>query len=145
MSDLPLRCVVDASVGIKLFVNETMSESAQRLFTHLSSQSSIFYAPDLFFIECTNVLWKYVRRGGLPAEEAQIAVNRLCRLALRKVSTAALAPAALTVANSYGLTAYDAAYVALAQRVNAPLITADEVLIRKLAGSQIDLRWLASL
>lgn len=140
-----LRCVVDASVGVKLFVDEDMSEVARRLFATISSSGSRFYTPDLFFIECTNVFWKYVRRGGLPSEDAQIAVHGICRLALRRVSTAALAPAALMLANEYGLSAYAAAYAALAQRVNAPLITADEALVRKLGGAQIDVRWLAYL
>ena len=145
MSDPASRCVVDASVGIKLFVNEALSDAAQRLFTQLALPGVRFYTPDLFYIECTNVLWKYVRRGGLPRQDAQLAVSRLCRLALRRVSTAILATAALELAAQYELTAYDAAYAVLAQQVRVPLITADEALVRKLTGAEIDVRWLGQL
>ena len=137
-----LRCVVDASVGIKLFVDEHLSGAEHSLFTNLALPSARFYTPDLFYIECTNVLWKYVRRAGLPREDAQLAVNRLCRLSLRRVSTSLLAAAALELAAEAELTAYDAAYAVLAQRVRAPLITADEALVRKLTGAEIDVRWL---
>lgn len=145
MSDLTSRCVVDASVGIKLFVDESLSGAAQRLFTQLMLPGTQFYIPDLFYIECTNVLWKYVRRGGLPRRNAQLAVNQLCRLKLRRVSSAHLAAAALGLAIEYELTAYDAAYAALAQRVSAPLITADEALVRKLAGARLEALWLGHL
>lgn len=52
-------CVVDASVGVKLFVNEAESELADRLFARLTAQPAAqFYVPDLFYIECANILWK---------------------------------------------------------------------------------------
>ena len=45
-------CVVDASVGIKLFLVEDLSEQADALFDHLADQPPArFYVPDLFFIE----------------------------------------------------------------------------------------------
>lgn len=37
MSEMPLACVVDASVGIKLFVEEDQSEEAHALFALLAS------------------------------------------------------------------------------------------------------------
>ena len=39
MSDAPLRCVVDASAAIKLFVEQEFSEKVQRLFAHLADES----------------------------------------------------------------------------------------------------------
>jgi hypothetical protein len=30
-----------------------------------------FFVPDLFYVECANSLWKYVRRHGYPAETAR--------------------------------------------------------------------------
>ena len=63
-------CVVDASVGIKLFVVEELSDAAHRLFRQLTGyRPARFYVPDLFFVECANTLWKYVRRFGYPPEK----------------------------------------------------------------------------
>jgi predicted nucleic acid-binding protein len=100
------------------------------------------YVPDLFFIECTNILWKYVWRFGYSAEAAQQNVADLVRLLLCVAPTADLAEAALALALDRGLTAYDAAYVTLAQKLSLPLVTADEALIRRLGGSGVDVRWL---
>jgi len=69
MKTSPLNCVVDASVGIKLFVEEELSDKTHALFSHLTrSPKTQFYVPDLFFIECTNILWKYTRRFDYPIE-----------------------------------------------------------------------------
>jgi len=53
------RYVVDASVAIKLFIDEPLSEQAEVLFsTPQAEPAGEFHVPDLFYIECTNVLWK---------------------------------------------------------------------------------------
>ena len=50
MSEIPLCYVVDASVGIKLFVEEKFSDKAQSLFAHLASETSAeLHVPDLFY------------------------------------------------------------------------------------------------
>ncbi len=72
MKKSPLNCVVDASVGIKLFVKEELSEQTHALFAHLTAiPPAQLHVPDLFFIECTNILWKYTRRFNYPAEKAR--------------------------------------------------------------------------
>jgi predicted nucleic acid-binding protein len=136
-------CVVDASVGIKLFLVELLSDRADALLGHLNDAlPARFYVPDLFFIECTNILWKYVRRFGYPPEAAQQDVVELIQLPFQVVSTAALAGPALSLALDRGITAYDASYVVLADRLALPLVTTDEPLIRNLAGSGLDVRFL---
>lgn len=127
MSDDRLRFVVDASVGIKLFVNEPLSDQAHALFARLTEDPPAeFYVPDLFYIECANILLKYVRRFGRPLEDAQADLADLNRLALKSVSTADLMEDALSLAARTNLTAYDACYAVLAQKLNDPLITTDE-------------------
>jgi predicted nucleic acid-binding protein len=57
-----MRCVVDASVVIKLFVDEELSQPARKLLEGIAKPDpDEFYVPDLLFPECGNVLWKYVR------------------------------------------------------------------------------------
>ena len=131
-------CVVDASVGIKLFLAEEGSDAADALFAQLAqSPPARFYVPDLFYSECANILWKYVRRFGYPAGNARQDVADLLALRLQTVSTADVLAPALALAVQYDITAYDACYAALAQQLDLPLITADSPLRRKLAGSGI--------
>ena len=143
MREALLECVVDASVGVKLFLVEPLSDRADALFAHLVTEPlAHFYVPDLFFAECANVLWKYVRSFGYPAESARQDVADLTALALRTVSAADLVADALEIAMAHEVTVYDACYVALAHRLGLPLITADEALRRKLEGTPYDVRWL---
>jgi predicted nucleic acid-binding protein len=124
MSEDRLRFVVDASVGIKLFVEEQFSEQAQLLFTKLTEDPPVeLYVPDLFFIECTN---KYMLRFGRSLEDSQADLADLNKLALKTVSTAELMETALVLASQKKLTAYDACYAVLARQLNIPLITADK-------------------
>lgn len=139
-------CVVDASVGIKLFVVEELSERADSLLARLSEDPPArFYVPDLFYVECANILWKYVRRFGYPAKSARQDVADLAALALVTVSTADLLEPALELALTYDVTAYDACYAALARQLALPLVTADAPLARKLAGSDVSLLTLQQL
>ena len=129
MSDSPLRHVVDASVGIKLFVDEQFSEQAHALFSHLAAEPPAeLYVPDLFYIECTNILLKYTRRFGRSPDASQADLADLNRLALKCTPTADLMEESLSLGSEKNLTAYDACYAVLAGQLDIPLITADKSL-----------------
>lgn len=131
MSEQVQEWVVDASVGIQLFVNGPLSDAAHKLFVQLTAEPPArLYVPDLFYIEITNALWKYVRWQGLAVAQAQDYLNQLERLDLIVTPTAQLMVDALSQAVVYNITAYDACYVALAQRLSLPLITADAKLAK---------------
>ncbi|HEX5270855.1 MAG TPA: type II toxin-antitoxin system VapC family toxin [Gemmataceae bacterium] len=133
---VPVSCVVDASVGIKLVLRESLTNEAHALFAHLANDPAArFHVPDLFDIECANILWKQVQHNGCPAPDAQSYLADILALALQRVPVTAVAGDALSVANQYRLTAYDAAYVTLSGRLVVPLVTADNRLVNKMAGS----------
>lgn len=116
-----LMCVVDASVGIKKFIIDPLTPKVDRLFTHLSDSNAQLYIPDLFYIECTNVAWKYIRAGLYDVAEAQANLSSLKLLRLTVTPTADLILEALSISSAYGISAYDACYVALSQRNSVPL------------------------
>ena len=121
-----LRLVVDASVGIKLFVNEPDSDAAHHLFAKLADDPPAeLFVPDLFYIECTNILLKYIRRFGRFVADSTADLADLNLLALKSVPTADLMEDALVLAHEKNLTAYDACYAVLARQLDVPLITAD--------------------
>lgn len=127
--------IVDASVGIKLFIDDPLSDTVHQLFENVTNDPPIeLHVPDLFFIECTNILWKYVRWGNLPIQNAQINLKELSLLLLQATPTLTLMDAALQLAIEYSITAYDACYLALSARQGFPLITADKKLADTIDG-----------
>ena len=135
---MSLDCVVDASVGIKLFIQEEGSEQASLLFGRLAaSPPANLYIPDLFYAECANVLWKYVRQYGYAAEAARQNLSDLQVLALQVIPTASLVEPALILALEYDVIVYDACYLALAQLASVPLVTADAALVNRMQGEEI--------
>ena len=131
MNQAPFRAVVDASTGIKLFLDEPFSEQVHTLFAKLAEDPHAeLYVPDLFFIECANILWKYVRRYGRTLEDSQTDLSNLKKLALISISTTNLAEEALNLADSNNISVYDACYAALARQLNISVITADRRLVQ---------------
>ena len=133
MKEKSLRWVVDASVGIKLFVEEEFSDKVERFFDQLIEKPSAeFYVPDLFYIECANIFLKYTRRFNRSLEDAQADLGNLNKLALKRTPNADLVEDALLLASVKNLSAYDASYAVLAQKLDIPLITADSHLVRSI-------------
>lgn len=138
--------VVDANVGVKPYLlGEELSEVAESLLQRARAGRSFIYVPELFYNECTNILWKHVRKGEISAEYAHQSLRNLTSVKLFPISSTNLVHDALDLALEFGLTAYDASYVALSEDLGLPLVTADEKLIRKLDGAGIDLCWLGNL
>ncbi len=135
-------CVVDASVVIKIFLQEDLSEEVQQIIDDIyldTTESATLLVPDLFFVECANILRSKVRFDGYPPQTAVHAMRYLRALAFPTTSTAELVEDALSIAFIHDLTAYDAVYVALAAQKGIPLLTADARLVQKLQGSRYDL------
>ncbi len=121
-----LRCVLDASVGIQLFVEEKYSNKVQRIFVKLAEDPGAeIYVPDLFYIECANILLKYTQRYNRSLDDSLKDIRDLRKLALKSTSTTELIEGALLLAKEKNLTAYDACYAVLARKLKLPLITAD--------------------
>lgn len=138
------RFVADASVGVKLCIQEASSDRALALFKSALA-GNVILIPDLFYIEYANILWKYIQRSGYPEAQAKQDMAYLLHLNLAVTPTADLAPHALDLATRHSISAYDACYVALANLESAVLITADEKLYRRLNGSSHRLQLLSDL
>jgi predicted nucleic acid-binding protein len=123
--------VVDASVIIKWFVPENDYAAARAMRTAETKLA----APDLLFLEVSNIVWKIVRRGEMPAARAIEIIEEIAAAPFVTFSDQSLARDALELGIATGLTTYDASYVALATRLDKILITADEKLVRKVAGT----------
>jgi predicted nucleic acid-binding protein len=140
----PAGCVVDASVLIKLFLQEQDSTLATSLFTMPPPAQVIRAVPDLIYLECANILRTRVYRGLLTAAEASACAAQLTALPLAWYATPPLLTAIIGHALAQQISADDAAYVTLADALHMPLITADVALVGKLRGVAISVLDLAS-
>ncbi len=127
--------VVDASVLVKWFMEEEDRGRALGLRElHTSGRSSLFVS-ELTFLEILNAL-RYAPRAN--EEDGAEALHLLENLHLQvKPADFDLFRKANAVAWAYKITIYDALYVALAEQLGYPLITADDAMVKKLKGHSI--------
>jgi predicted nucleic acid-binding protein len=91
------------------------------------------HAPHLIDLEVAQVLRRYVRSSVIPTERGTQALTDLADFPLTRYPHFVLLTRIWQM--RHGLTAYDAAYLALAEALDAPLVTRDRALAR--AGSQV--------
>jgi predicted nucleic acid-binding protein len=77
----------------------------------------------LIDIEVAQVLRRFLRRGDINPERGRVALQNLADLPLVRYPHERLLPRVWELRNN--LTAYDAVYVALAEVLDAPLLTRD--------------------
>ncbi len=120
--------VVDASVIVALYVDEPFSAPARAALLRCREAGDDLHAPDLILVECANALWKRVGRGELDRDSAMQAIGDISNLEDldRHPLNAQLIPPALSLAIAHSLTAYDAAYAALALQLGGTVITGDK-------------------
>lgn len=121
------RFVVDASVAVKWVVEESGSAEALEVLESRSLSS-----PDLLIAECTNILWKKVKRSELDQDEAIMAARLIQQSDVEILPTRALMERALKLAVELDHAAYDCIYLSLALENDWSFVTADERLVRKL-------------
>lgn len=110
--------VLDASATIEwLLQSPTGVKIDQRIFSPLES----LHAPHLLDVEVTQVLRRYVRDKAITARRGQEALEDLADMPLSRYPHDLLIPRIWELRAT--LTAYDAAYVALAELLDARLLT----------------------
>lgn len=119
---------MDASVAIKWVVTETGTEEALALVL----ADDRLLAPALFRAECANILWKKAKKGEISATEAGIAARTLDSFGIEFCSLEPELIRVLELALALDHPAYDCVYLALAEALDLPLVTADEKLIRRI-------------
>ncbi len=98
----------------------------------IASPALTLHAPDLIDLEVCQTLRRYVRSQELSAARAETALDLLGQLDLNRYSHVPLLPRIWQLRDN--LTAYDGAYVALAEALGATLLTCDERLARAPVG-----------
>lgn len=122
--------VLDASVGTKWFFEENLSGQALDLLPLLETDQIRAIVPDFFYLEMNNVCWIKMRQNEVVYPKAVELLEKLGQLKLNPYPDSDLRDVAFENASIYNISVYDALYISLSEIYGAPLITADEKLLR---------------
>ena len=129
-----LRYVLDCSVAVRWFVAQSHWQAAAVVLDRFGRGDIELLAPDVIIPEFGHVMRKLVVGRKLKAENGHAFLDRLLALPVEMTPSRVLAPLALDLAFGHSATFYDALYVALAERENLSVLTADERMAKSFAG-----------
>jgi predicted nucleic acid-binding protein len=113
--------VVDASALLEALLRTPAAESVER---RLFDSGQTLHAPHLLDLEVAQVIRRYAANGEIDDERGRAALADLADFPLRRYPHDVLLPRVWALRNN--LTAYDAVYVALAEALDATLLTRDQ-------------------
>jgi predicted nucleic acid-binding protein len=113
--------VLDASAMVDWLLQ---TPAGQRIEQRIYARNETLHSVHLIDVEFTQVLRRLVRERTLIPKRAEEAMEDLMALRLTRYAPVLLLSRIWQLRNN--MTAYDAAYVALAEELKAPLITRDQ-------------------
>ncbi len=118
--------VLDASAAVEWLLQTT---AGHRIEQRIFARADTLHTVHLLDVEFAQVMRRLVREGTLAPGRAQQAIEDLAALRIARYAPVLLLPRIWRLRQN--LSAYDAAYIALAEELHAPLITRD----RRIAGA----------
>jgi len=127
--------VIDACVGAKWWLSdeEYVAEAAQVLKAVRKEEIQLC-VPDLWIYELANVLVQTHRKKRLAKEQAQVFIVEIEGMPVLVYPIHEKMSRIIELASQYTLSAYDAAYLALAESLDCKLLTADDALFKSVVG-----------
>jgi predicted nucleic acid-binding protein len=113
--------VIDASAEVAVLLN--IGPEAEGIRERIARPGETLHVPNLFEIEVLHALRRHSLRGTVSPERARLALSRLNDTQLVRYPHTPLMGRIWELREN--LTTYDAAYVALAEALDAPLVTMD--------------------
>lgn len=114
-------CVVDTSLIVDVLVSQQGTEVVRR---RLFAEGQTLCAPGLLRLETLDVLRKLARSGKISEGAAHLAFVNFVQMPIHYYAEESLVRRIWNL--RHNVTAYDAAYVALAEALEAPLLTRDQ-------------------
>jgi len=125
--------VVDASVGVKWFIEEDYSDNADKLLEDFANGRVELKAPKSFMQEFCNAIRKYVIRGLLNKQLARKYIEEMSKIPIDYIEIDwKITKDAYEKALELSITVYDAIYIVIADMLDATMVTADSRLYRRL-------------
>lgn len=133
---------VDASLVVKLVVEEPHSPEVRTLWRTWQHAGYEIAAPPLLRYEVTSVLHKHVTQGLRTAGESQQALEHALAFDIQYLEPGDFHRQAFNVADRLGRpAAYDAHYLALAEHLGCEFWTADERLVNAVREIATWVKW----
>lgn len=120
--------VIDCSAAIPWFLDDEANAWSESLLDALPRFT--LHVPALWHLEFANVLLTAQRRKRINARDAKGLQARASRLPLATDGRVVPLVEIADLAETHGITTYDAAYLELATRLNCPLATQDKALAK---------------
>jgi predicted nucleic acid-binding protein len=112
--------VLDASAAVDWLLHTSAGQSIEK---RIYSRNETLHAPHLLDLEVTQVLRRLAQQGVVPAHRANEAIRDLLDLRITRYPHVVLMPRIWQLRHNFS--AYDAAYVVLAEKLRAALVTRD--------------------
>ena len=125
--------VVDASAVLEVLLQ---TPAASRVSRRIFAAGETLHAPHLLDVEIAQVLRRYAHAGVISSDRGAEALTDLGDLPLTRYPHFVLLPRIWQL--RHNVTAYDAAYLALAEALDAPLLTRDRALASARAGVRVE-------
>ena len=137
------RVVIDASVALKWRLrDEEATDKADALLDDFLAGNLVLLAPTLFDYEIANALRMAVIRQRLNEQEAFTALRDFSRYPITRCDFATLSMGILQLSGQHQRSAYDSAYLALAESQGVWFFTGDKRLFNAVRQSVAWVKWI---
>ena len=133
--------IIDASIIIKWLLPDEEDKIALKIKQDFDEKMLTITIPHLTFYEIGNVLKTAIKRERISENSAKKLYSALIDLEFVVYATKDLFAFALSRSIDFDISVYDAAYIALAEYLQVPFLTADRKLLNKVKNKfVIDLK-----
>jgi predicted nucleic acid-binding protein len=139
-----VKFILDASVGAKAAIPELDSDKAIKLLEEYGQGLHELLSPDFYPFEIIHSITRAERQKRITQAEGAASLQDIIRLMPRLEISYLLLSRAYEIASQERIGAYDSTYLALSEREDCELITADDKLIKAMS-KKFKIRALSSL
>lgn len=124
-----MKYILDASVALKWVLSEADSPIANQLRDEFKHRVHQFLAPDTLPVEIAHALTRAERKGLIPKGQAAVLFADVVTPAPDLHSRIDFLAGAIDISSDVRIGVFDCLYVALSEREQCPVVTADQRLI----------------
>lgn len=138
-----MSLVIDSGVLLKAyFSDEEGHKEAQNLIKDYARGNITFFAPTLITYEIINACLVASRMTRFPKNRIKELIEEMLEIELVKEDIESLSDRIFDISSKYSISAYDGAYIALAESRQMPFLTADKRLFNKLKNHFSFVKWI---